>query len=73
MIINFPLFKVCEWTVGMEDCGGICDLMSPGYPGTYPPNMECQYHVHTHDPNSVLQLTFQGMDTKPREFDIRRT
>ena len=67
--------QVCYWTIALEDCKDrFCDVMSPGYPGIYPPNMECQYHIFTDDVTSTLQLTFSGeTNYKPREFDLRET
>ncbi len=66
--------SVCEWTVALEDCGsGYCSVMSPGYPGIYPPDLDCHYHIFTDDATSTLQLSFQTDSTKPTEFDLRVT
>ena len=61
---------MCNWKITLEDCGGHCAILSPGYPGTYPPYTECNYYIASEDPYVSVQLKFFGADSKPREFEI---
>ena len=64
--------SVCSWQIYLDDCDGICPVLSPGYPGTYPPHMECFYHITTLDPNTAIQLHFHGVQRdKPRQFHLK--
>lgn len=64
---------VCSWDVVMERCDDHqCIFSSPGYPGIYPPNTDCFYHVTSSDNDAALQLTFKpdpSLDTTDH-FDI---
>ena len=63
--------SVCSWQIYVDDCDGICPVLSPGYPGTYPPSMECFYHITSLKDNIAIQLDFHGAHNKPREFDLK--
>ena len=39
------------------------DLMSPGFPISYPNDADCQWHIHVDD-GSLVQLTFETFDVE---------
>lgn len=55
----------CDWLYQdfacnkTEQSGSSCILASPGYPGVYPPNRQCKYHITSNAPNVVhVRITF---------------
>lgn len=72
---NMVLGKsVCDWEILIESCSqGYCDIVSPGYPGIYPPDIQCRYHIYTNNNTSTLQLIFHEQCHKQCEMDIRKT
>ena len=66
-----PAASVCYWRVNLDDCRHDCPLLSPGYPGIYPPNTECFYHVTSNNAHIIYQLKATGLSWKPLEFNLQ--
>lgn len=51
-----------------------CIFSSPGYPGIYPPNTDCFYHVTSSDDDVAIQLSFRPDHTSDTadHFDIQQ-
>ncbi|KAK2141872.1 hypothetical protein LSH36_1027g01036 [Paralvinella palmiformis] len=64
--------SVCYWRVLIDRCPLDCPLLSPGYPGIYPPNTECFYHVLSKNSDEVFQIKASGLSVKPREFNLQK-
>lgn len=56
--------SVCDWHYQQSDCvtegryNNTCRMASPGYPGLYPPNRTCRFHVALQSPFQPLTLHF---------------
>ncbi|XP_046649541.1 uncharacterized protein LOC124340849 [Daphnia pulicaria] len=59
--------SVCDWHYQQSDClkegryNNTCRMASPGYPGLYPPNRTCRYHVALQSPFQPLTLHFTSV------------
>ena len=56
---DLPLLD-CVWKFEEELCqqNGQCQIASPGYPGIYPPNTRCRFHVAASSKDVQIKLTF---------------
>ncbi|XP_014255384.2 uncharacterized protein LOC106669972 [Cimex lectularius] len=51
----------CDWMFQESACkGNICQFSSPGYPGVYPPNRRCLYHI-AGSSHSMIKLIFKAL------------
>ena len=55
------IFTVCDWRVTLDACQDEagCDVVSPGFPGIYPPNTECRYRIRG-PPGTMTKLQFES-------------
>nr|CAH0110272.1 unnamed protein product [Daphnia galeata] len=59
--------SVCDWHYQQSDCvkegryNNSCRMASPGYPGLYPPNRMCRFHVALQSPFQPLTLHFTSV------------
>ncbi|KAK2158827.1 hypothetical protein LSH36_163g04036 [Paralvinella palmiformis] len=63
---------VCYWRLYLASCPDQCPVLSPGYPGIYPPHTECLYHVISDQDNARLQIKASGFSGKPLEFNLQK-
>lgn len=62
----------CDWHYQQADClagakyNNTCRMASPGYPGLYPPNRKCRYHVAIQSPFQPLTLQFTSVQLPPQ-------
>ncbi|XP_017786083.1 PREDICTED: uncharacterized protein LOC108569152 [Nicrophorus vespilloides] len=57
----------CDWLY-QDSCEkqGQCVLASPGYPGIYPPNRQCRYHIRTGSSERThVKITFTSLLLPP--------
>ena len=60
----------CDWLVPVDQCFGYCRVVSPGFPGIYPPNTRCRYLFTNFDDSRVdLKLGGSGFRGK---FDMKK-
>ncbi|XP_073994280.1 uncharacterized protein isoform X2 [Rhodnius prolixus] len=51
----------CDWAYEEQKCRVTgCEIASPGYPGLYPPNSRCLYHVTTLH-STIVKLSFRAL------------
>ena len=50
----------CVWKFEEELCqqNGQCQIASPGYPGIYPPNTRCRFHLQSSSKGAQIKVTF---------------
>ncbi|KAK4871844.1 hypothetical protein RN001_015968 [Aquatica leii] len=53
----------CDWLYQDFACVklGICTISSPNYPGIYPPNRQCKYHITTSNDRMRVRITFNTL------------
>ena len=66
------LFSIaeCDWLIPVNDCFGFCRVVSPGYPGIYPPNTRCQYLL-TNFEDMRVDLNMGGRGHRGK-FDMKK-
>eukprot|EP00093_Oithona_nana_P013342 13342.XXX_253715_241698_1 [CDS] Oithona nana genome sequencing. len=71
--INLLYFEDCVWkfeeNVCQQNGGGVCQIASPGYPGIYPPNQRCRYHIQASSKDVQTRLTFTHFNLPPELCD----
>ncbi|CAH1775660.1 unnamed protein product [Owenia fusiformis] len=61
--------SVCDWEIPVERCYGKCRIMSPGYPGIYPPNTRCKYKITNNEEQQRVELQLGG----PYKFSLYKS
>lgn len=53
----------CDWLYQDFSCmkPGSCVLASPNYPGLYPPNRQCKYHISTSSDRIRVKIIFNAL------------
>ena len=68
--LSLYLLIECDWLIPIETCHGWCHMVTPGYPGIYPPNTRCRYLLTNFDDERVeVKLGGKGFRGK---FDLKR-
>ena len=60
----------CDWMIVIDDCVGVCQLVSPNYPDVYPANIHCSYLI-TSFHHSRVELVMSSTQTDPVFLDIK--
>ena len=60
----------CDWLIPVNDCFGFCRVVSPGYPGIYPPNTRYQY-LFTNFEDMRVDLNMGGRGHRGK-FDMKK-
>jgi len=63
----------CDWLIVVDDCVGVCQLVSPEYPDVYPANIRCSYVITSlRDSRVELVMSSSNDDqTDPVFLDIK--
>ncbi|KAK2716825.1 uncharacterized protein LOC136039519 isoform X2 [Artemia franciscana] len=53
----------CSYEFFEDECKseGSCSIASPGFPGLYPPNRNCYYHITASSPFTAIRLKFSSV------------
>ena len=63
----------CDWLIVVDDCVGVCQLVSPEYPDFYPANIRCSYLITSFHDSRVELVMSSDLDEQsdPVFLDIK--
>ncbi len=68
---NTSVLSECDWLVPVDECIGECKVVSPGYPGIYPPQTRCHYLFSNFD-DSRVELKLGAGSGFSGKFDMKK-